>query len=436
MFTQIRFLAGAGSFDLQGNRIRTTGIVNASSNLQRVSLDVQIPVNVTLNGGASGLHLAGAISQQGSLRGINTSGLVILSAANTYGGLTRVTSGTLEVRSNNALGLASGTPSLVGTKVDNGASLLLDNVSYTTTEPLEINGTGSGGGGSLINRGVSSFSGAVTAATSSTVHAGSGTLALMGGLVHDGTSISFTGGGRVNIGGAGLNGATLGSGVLINGTALVLNATSGNNGPTTVTNNGTLVANTVVSTGQIDVQAGSSMAGSGSISASTNQFIYLNGALVIGDSTLGSPVASSLELATSGTGSTIVGGSGTLAFDLFIRGGDLSGNATSADYLRLFGALDTSAGGSLILGNPNALSTFAAGDKWRLLDLASGTISHDLAINATALNLGSGLTGSFDRNTGIFSIIALAVPEPSRAMLVMLGLSTLGMRRHQRLRAK
>ena len=65
MFTQIRFLAGAGSFDLQGNRIRTTGIVNASSNLQRVSLDVQIPVNVTLNGGASGLHLAGAISQQG-----------------------------------------------------------------------------------------------------------------------------------------------------------------------------------------------------------------------------------------------------------------------------------------------------------------------------------------------------------------------------------
>lgn len=213
-----------------------------------------------------------------------------------------------------------------------------------------------------------------------------------------------------------------------------LSGASDYNGGTTV-NAGTLnVTNTTGSatgSGSVTIASGATLAGTGKVTAGTNNFLYLNGTLQVGDSTLGSPVASSISLTTSGTGSTVTGASSTFLFDLFARGGDLSSTTTAADYIRLFGTMDSSLGGTLFISNPNALGGFASGDMWRLFDLTGGgSISNDFSLNYSSLSLGSGLTGSFDRTSGIFSIVT-SVPEPSRAILLMLGVTTLTIRRRR-----
>jgi hypothetical protein len=237
-----------------------------------------------------------------------------------------------------------------------------------------------------------------------------------------GTDQVFTGAGGFNKVGAG---------------SLELRSASTNSGSSTVTT-GTLVANnasgSATGTGTLTVNSGAQLSGTGRVETAANNYVYLNGTLQVGDSTLGSPTASSFTVATSGTGSFSTGAGSTILFDLFSVGGDLSSTASAADYIRLFGTMDPTLGTTFIVGNPNALSGFAAGDKWSFFDLASGSISANVTVDYSALSLGSGLTGSFDRTNGIFSISTAAIPEPSRALLMMLGFTGVALRR-RRLRA-
>jgi hypothetical protein len=142
-------------------------------------------------------------------------------------------------------------------------------------------------------------------------------------------------------------------------------------------------------------------------------------------------VASQLGLTTSGTGSTKTGASSGLYFDLFARGGDLTGSLAANDRMQLTGLLDPTAGGTLFLGNPTGLTGFSEGDMWKLFDLASGSITPGLAVDYSALNLNPLLTGSFNPSTGVLSINAVVVPEPGRAMLLMLSLTGLALRRRR-----
>lgn len=352
-------------------------------------------------------------------------GLMAVSGNNSFTGQTTVNAGTLRVDANNALG-----STVSGTSIANGATLLLNGVNYSTAEALSINGSGISGGGALSNSGTSTFAGQVTAATNASIHAGGGTLNLTGGVVKNGTTLTLTGGGRINISGTGISGASANSDLVVDGTTVVVSANSNFNGPTTVQNSGTLVANATVQSTNVTIANGSTLSGTGRVEAAVNNYVYLNGALVVGNSTLGSPVASQLEIATSGTGSTVLGSGSTMWFDLFSNVGDNSALLAAADRIRLFGTLDPSLGGTLMVSNPNALSGFNIGDRWRLFDLTGGgSISGSLTVDYTSLILGPTMTGSFNSSTGIFSIIA--VPEPSRAVLVMVGVMGLVMRRRR-----
>jgi hypothetical protein len=229
------------------------------------------------------------------------------------------------------------------------------------------------------------------------------------------------------VNGTGISGASANSDLVVDATTLVVNASSNYNGPTTVQNSGTLVANATVTTTAVTITSNSTLSGTGVIANGTG-FVTMNGALIVGDTTLGSPVVSDLEI--SGTGSTVLGATSTLGLDILTRGGDLTADPSSADRLRLFGTLDFTLGGTLVLGNPAALSGFAAGDQWTLIDLQGGAIiTGALGLNLAALNLGSGLDGIFNNTTGVLSIIA--VPEPGRALMLFAGLCITLLRRRR-----
>ena len=68
---------------------------------------------------------------------------------------------------------------------------------------------------------------------------------------------------------------------------------------------------------------------------------------------------------------------------------------------------------------------------WKFFDLAGGgSITPGLVVDYTGLNLAPLLSGSFNASTGVFSIVG-AVPEPSRAVLVLLGLAGVMVRRRR-----
>jgi fibronectin-binding autotransporter adhesin len=379
----------------------TTGSLSTSSALSTDGTLVFNRSNAVTQGTdfASVISGSGAVTQAGS-------GTLTLNGSNTYAGATNISAGTLTVTSNNALGTNA-----AGTTVSSGATLLLNNVNYSTAEALTLNGSGVANGGALRNSGTSTYTGVITAATNASINSGGGILNLTGGLVKDGTVLTITGGGTVNVSGTGISGASANSDLVVDGINLVISADSNDNGPTTVQNNASLVANAAVTTTQFELSSNSTLAGTGAITTALNQDILINGTMMVGDPAV-APVATSFALTTSGTGAVVLGAGSQIQLDL-IHGAGLGSNlsdATAADSINLHGKIDATAGGTVVIGNPNGMTNFHGGDQWQLVHLnagdanAGGFIS-TLALNDISLHLASGVTSFLDQSNGVFSII-------------------------------
>jgi autotransporter-associated beta strand protein len=369
--------SGGGTFSLGGN-IDKTGTV------------------LTLAGGGT-FNINGSIVGN---TGSPNSDLVVdattvnLNSANTYNGPTYIQNvGVLNANVANALPTANGRTAII------------------------MNNTA----GNVLNLGASQSIASLTGGANDAVTLGSNTLtigAASGATIYGG-SIS-------------------GSGAIVKDLAstLTLDQAASYTGGTTV-NGGTLnVRNTsgsATGTGDVTVGASGTLSGTGSIAPDANASIYINGSFVVGDSTAGSPVASTFGLSTSGTGSTVMGAGSSMSFDLFSNAGDNSTIASAADYVNLTGSLDLTAASTLILTNPNNLTTFALGDKWKLFSFTTGSIVGVFtSINDSALNLATGLYGSFTTDAGGGYYVISNVPEPTRALLLMLGLFGIGMRRRRK----
>lgn len=370
--------SGGGTFTL-GGQIDKTGTV------------------LTLGGGGT-FNINGAIvGNTGSPNSDLTvdATTVNLNSANTYNGPTYIqNAGVLNANAANALPTANGRTAII---MNNVAGNTLNLASSQSIASL------TGGANDAVTLGANSLT--VGAASGSTIYAG---------------TLSGTGGSLVK---------DLAS-------TLTLDQAASYTGGTTV-NGGTLnVRNTTGSatgTGDVTVGASGTLSGTGSITPDANASIYINGSFVVGDSTAGSPAASTFGLSTSGTGSTVMGAGSSMSFDLFSNVGDNSAIASSADYVGLTGSLDLTAASTLILTNPNNLTTFALGDKWKLFSFTTGSIVGSFtSINDTALNLATGLYGSFTTDAGGGYYVITNVPEPTRALLLMLGLLGIGMRRRRK----
>jgi hypothetical protein len=237
-----------------------------------------------------------------------------------------------------------------------------------------------------------------------------------------------------------LNGATLtlgSSDLTFNGGGiLVLNAARSGGGSgaadTVVTGNSTLVFNSSDATnsvtgGNFTVDAGSVLAGTGRIHLNNNnRDLIMNGALSVGDLTLGSPVASSFAVARFGTGTGndfIFGDNSLLSMDLFSNGVNDELLAGSAGLSTIINANVT-----LTLSNPTGYS-FVNGDSYDLFNFNS------LTGTFTTVNLPSLAGGLAWDQTNLYTsgvITVTAVPEPSAAMmgaLAVMGMAILARRR-------
>jgi autotransporter-associated beta strand protein len=123
-------------------------------------------------------------------------GTMTLSGNNTYTGQTMVNDGILLITSNNALGTAAG-----DTLVNAGASLALSN-NITTSEPLDLSGTGFGGGGALINvSGNNAVNGTVLLSANMQVNSDAGTLTI-NGIISGANDLTKAGPGTLRLTGA------------------------------------------------------------------------------------------------------------------------------------------------------------------------------------------------------------------------------------------
>jgi autotransporter-associated beta strand protein len=129
----ITFNAGAGAFTIGGNAINLgADIVNNSSNLQTVNINLAMQTNTNFNAASADLAVGGAISGAFSLTKLGSHTLT-LTGANTYSGATTVTAGTL------VIGAAGALPANTGVSI-NGTSLmqLASNTGLVTVSSLNI----------------------------------------------------------------------------------------------------------------------------------------------------------------------------------------------------------------------------------------------------------------------------------------------------------
>lgn len=377
-------------------------------------------------GAPNNFVLTNAIGGTGTLTQ-NGGNFITISSANTYTGATTINSGRLRIEANEALGTGA-----AGTTVNSGGALLLAGVNYSTAEALTINGTGVGGSGALANvSGNSTYAGQVTVASNATIKV-VGELTLSGGVVKNGTTLTVAGPGTVWVNGAGISGAAANSDLIVDGATLVVNAASNYNGPSTVQNFGTLVANASITTTNVSVDSSSTLAGTSTINAGTG-LITINGSLVVGDPTVGSPTASMLDIKTSGAGSTSFGSTSFLYIDLFSNVGDNTGVAGASDLLRLFGTVSVDAATQLFVTDATGSMAFNAGDKWKFADISSATVTGGFSnANIIAPALSGSKEWQFSSNGSSWFLSVVAVPEPSRALLLLVGVGVIGYRRRRK----
>src|SRR5205823_6512528 len=197
----------------------------------------------------------GALNKTGS-------GKMVLSAANTFSGGTNVSAGTLQITAANrllttgALTISGGTFDLqsfnqtVGSFTLTSGSIIGTGTLSASSYAVETGTISTIIGGSstltksssrlLILTGTSTFAGPITIGTDAIISAGGGTLNLTDGTAKNGTILTLTGGGTININGNGITGSLANSDLVVDGTTVVLNTANSYNGPTTVQNSGTL----------------------------------------------------------------------------------------------------------------------------------------------------------------------------------------------------
>jgi autotransporter-associated beta strand protein len=313
--------------------------------------------NGTLQYNASeNLTISNTVAGTGTLS-LTGSGTLTLTRANTYTGLTTVSTGVLNIQNANALGTTA-----AGTSVTSGAALQIQGGITTLAEALTLRGTGVSASGALRNiSDNNTYAGLVTLGAATRINSDAGTLTLSNTGIITGATFGLTVGGAGNTSIASIIGTTSGT------------LTKDGSGTLTLTGANTYTGGTTISAGTLSVGSGGT---GGSIAGD-----------VTNNATLAFSRSDAMTYAgiVSGTGQVTKSGSGTLTLsgaNTYSGGTVLSGGTLTAGHQNAFGT------GALTIG----AST--------VLDLANYNIGNTLTNNGgTILNAGTLLGGNFNGGT-------------------------------------
>ena len=314
----------AEDLTVSGTGVSSAGALQVTSGSATVSGAIAMAADTTIGVSGTGLTISGTIGGNNALTKTG-SGMLTLSADNSYTGATIVGAGVLYITHANALGTTA-----AGTSIASGATLRIGD-GLSIAENLTISGIGvsSGIGAVKVNGGTATITGTVTLAADADIGSyNSGDTLTISGTVSGAFNLTKVGAGTVE-----------------------LSATNSYTGTTTVSA-GTL---SIASSGNIS-SAGITL--NGGTLAVTGSAVALANVVTLGSShgtvSVGSGNALTLSGVVSGSGGLTKSGTGTLALS-----GTNSYTGTtslSAGTLVVTGTLNGASAGAVTVGNGGTLA--------------------------------------------------------------------------------
>ncbi len=341
--------------------------------------------------GAGNSVIGGVLSGAGGLTKTGA-GTLTPTGANTYGGITTISAGIVNIQNATALGTTAG-----GTTVANGAQLQMQGGIAVAGEQLILNGTG-GGTGALLNvSGANNWTGDITLASASTIGSTAGTLTL-NNIDNGGNALTFAGAGDHAVGGA-----ISGAGALNKNDAGTLTLTGENTyaGGTTV-NAGTLVG----SADNLNADAGLANSLQGDIT--NNSVVNFNhgagtsgtyNGTITGAGAITKSGAGTLTIASAGNtaaaGTTVTAGrlnvNGALTSDVIVQNGaTLGGGTTGGPAGTIAGNVTLQNGATMAAGNSIGQVNITGGNDYNQLDGST----FELELTPATGNLPNGVPGT------------------------------------------
>jgi autotransporter-associated beta strand protein len=433
----------ANNLSLAGAGISPQGALESIGGMNNtVSGTVTLTGATTLGAAAnSTLTLSGAIGDGGGNYALTVNnaatGTTGFSGNNTYGGLTSVSAGILEITNANALGSTTN-----GTTVNSDATVEIAGGIATASEPLTLNGTGVGGAGALLNlSGTNTYAGTVTLASNASIGTTAGTLDLSGVVSGSGISLTTVGAGTLQLDGANTltGGVTDSAGIVIATNSAALgtgNATVASgaaldlSGGITIANNlaisgtGSTAQGALVSTGATSntVSGTVTLAAASTLGATAGSTLTLSGAVGDGGSGFG------LTINNAATGTTIFSGANTYAGSTTVAGGTLellnSGTLGNGS-----GSTTVNSGGTLAFGgsvnSTTALLTLngaGVGGNGSLINISgNNTVSGPITLGSST-TIGT-TAGSLDLS-GVIGGVEFSITKAGTGALQLDGANT------------
>jgi len=380
-FNTLTFGATAGSFVLGGNAIMLgngtagTKITNSSSNLQTISLNMDLQQATTVSAGTAGVQLGGNLSGVGGLTSSATGSLLILSGNNSYTGATSITNGTIRAIAN-----VGNTTAGVSSVLSAGSALTLAPTGNSTTASVlqlraDSDTTFATSGAITFNVGSLSDNRSINIDVDN-AGSGSGNTLTLGNI--NIPTAAGTGPNNKTINVTGSNGYKLAIGTLtVSGTMTVkINSTTADLTIAAITNGNAAVtydnigSGATIVTGTINRSVGSKNM---TITQSGTGSLTLNGSTTTASSTGGTQLFYNLSGGTLNVNNALaLGGNGT-------------SNATPRNFNISSGTLDNTSGGPIVV--------------------ASGTTKLKISIDG---NFAFGGTNELDLGTGLTTLGASA----------------------------